>query len=81
MSVLRLFAFRFARKVSEFSVKSMICEVLGSVLSKSKSNPIQSRIQSSEGLCLVVLPSFRRLKLDISEVLDYRSFRFLFYLE
>ena len=27
MGVLRLFAFRFARKVSEFSVKSMICEV------------------------------------------------------
>jgi len=52
VSVLELFAFKFARKVSESSVKSMICEVCWGP-SYSNPNPIQN--PGSEGLCLAVI--------------------------
>jgi len=54
MGVLRLFAFKLTRKVSESCVKSMICEVCWG-LSYSNPNSIQFRIQSPEGLCLAII--------------------------
>ncbi len=52
VGVLGLFASKFARKISESSVKSMICEVCWGP-SYPNPNPIQN--PGPEGLCLAVI--------------------------